>query len=430
MMTYDETIEKIHSFLKFGSKLGLERMNKLMDLLGNPQNRIKTIHVGGTNGKGSVCRYLYTILQENGYRTGLFTSPYLERFTERIEYNGEEISPGDLIKYTELALEKVEVMLAEGYDSPTEFELITAIGFLYFADKDVDYLLLEVGLGGFGDSTNVVERPLVSVITSVSFDHMEYLGDTLEKIAVQKAGILKKGVPVVYHVADRSASEAIDRLAAKKECAIYKASDVKTEIIKKSLDGYIFNAKILGVDYTHVSIGMIGGHQMDNAVCALMVIEILKQGGQIKVEKEKIYSALKRARQPGRLEVLKRDPYVIIDGAHNAAGADALAATIKDHFAKGNLLMVIGMLADKEIDPIIEKFGSIAEEFIATEPDNPRKLPADQLANRVVSKGKTCIAVSDIQEACRYAMSRANAYDAVIFAGSLYLIGRVRGILR
>ncbi len=180
-MTYQETLDRIHSFQRFGSKLGLERMRRLMELLGDPQETMKVIHVAGTNGKGSVCRYLYSALQENGYKTGLYTSPFLERFTERIECNGWEISEEDLARYTEKVLEVIDAMIEEGMESPTEFELITAIAFLYFSEQEIDYLVLEVGLGGTGDSTNMVSRPIASVITSISFDHMEYLGDTWKK---------------------------------------------------------------------------------------------------------------------------------------------------------------------------------------------------------------------------------------------------------
>ncbi|HVI40930.1 MAG TPA: Mur ligase family protein, partial [Anaerovoracaceae bacterium] len=240
-MTYQEILDRIHGFQKYGSKLGLGRMTRLMELLGNPQESMKVIHVAGTNGKGSVCRYLYSVLQENGYKTGLYTSPFLERFTERMEYNGSEISQEDLIRYTELVLKKVEIMLNEGMESPTEFELITAIAFLYFSEQDIDFLVLEVGLGGTGDSTNLVSRPIASVITSISFDHMEYLGDTLEKIAIEKAGIIKPGVPVIFNVRDKNASEAIRKIADAKGSKKYEVHTVAFQVREKTVDGYTFD---------------------------------------------------------------------------------------------------------------------------------------------------------------------------------------------
>ena len=189
-MNYEEAIEKIHSFNVFGSRLGLERMKKLLELLGNPHENMKIIHVAGTNGKGSVCRYVYSVLEENGYRTGAYFSPYIENFTERIEFDRKEISRADLVRYTEEAIQGVEQMLTLGYESPTEFELVTAVGLLYFAAKKADYVVLEVGLGGKGDSTNICDKPVVTAITSISYDHMAQLGNTLELIAADKAGII------------------------------------------------------------------------------------------------------------------------------------------------------------------------------------------------------------------------------------------------
>lgn len=429
-MTYEETIDKIHSFGKFGSKLGLERMAKLMSLLGNPEHKMKIIHVAGTNGKGSVCRYLYSILQENGYKAGLYTSPYLERFTERIEFNGAEISPEDLTKYTEIVLEKAAEMVAQGDESPTEFELITAIGFLYFADRDMDFLLLEVGLGGTGDSTNVIKDPVAAVITSISYDHMEYLGDSLEKIAIEKSGIIKPGVPVIFSVKDEGAAAAIQGIARERGSQFYDVSAKPVDNLCKSVDGYTFDAVIEGKDYKDLAISMIGMHQVSNAVCALTVAEVLQEKGLLKLDREKVYGGMKKAKQTGRLEIIQKDPYIIIDGAHNEAGAEALAMAVKEHLPNHRILMVIGMLADKKIDGLIEQFGAIGTDFVATEPDNPRKLSAEALCKAVSDTGKNCIAIPDIEEACKYAGERLGEYDAVVFGGSLYLIGKVRGIVR
>ena len=430
MMTYEETIDKIHGFQKFGSRLGLDRMSRLMELLGNPQNSMKIIHVAGTNGKGSVCRYVYSVLQENGYRVGLYTSPFLERFTERIEFNGSEISPEDLAKCTEEVLEKVDLMLEEGNESPTEFELITAIGFVFFAKQEMDFLVLEVGLGGMGDSTNVVDKPLVSVITSISYDHMEYLGDTLEKIAKEKAGIIKQDVLVVVNVGDEVASRAIRGVAKTKGCKIYEVNKTQFNIIEKTVNGYTFDTNIEGEEYNRLFISMIGMHQVGNTICALTVIKVLENENIIRIDKEKLYAGIRKAKQTGRLEILRMNPYVIIDGAHNVAGVDTLLMTLRTHFLNSKILLVISMLADKEIKKLIEKFGLISDEFVATESDNPRKLSADELCSQVQKAGKKCISIPNAEEACAYVTSRLSSYDVIVFAGSLYLIGKVRGILK
>lgn len=428
-MTYEETLDRIHSFQKYGSRLGLERMTRLMLLLGNPQESMKVIHVAGTNGKGSACRYLYSVLQENGYKTGLYTSPYLERFTERMECNGSEITQEDLIRYTEQVLSKVDIMLSEGMESPTEFELITAIAFLYFSEQEIDFLILEVGLGGTGDSTNMVSRPVASVITSISFDHMEYLGDTLEKIAAEKAGIIKPGVPVIINVEDESASRVIRQIASEKGSPIYEAQKPACKMREKTVNGYTFDAVVEGTEYRNLAITMIGAHQIGNAVCALTVLEVLRRENLIRLDKDKLYSGFRKAKQAGRFEILRKDPFVIIDGAHNEAGADALRAVLAEHFPGGRILMIVGMLADKKIDKLLEKFEKITDDFVATEPDNPRRLPAEDLCGQIIKRGKKCTAIADPEDACRYAGEAASAYDAVVYAGSLYLIGRVRGIL-
>lgn len=428
-MTYQETLDKIHSFQKYGSKLGLERMTRLMEVLGNPQENMKVIHVAGTNGKGSVCRYLYSVLQENGYKTGIYTSPFLERFTERIEYNGAEISEEDLIRYTEMVLEKVDIMLEEGLESPTEFELITAIAFLYFSEQDIDFLVLEVGLGGAGDSTNMVSRPVASVITSISFDHMEYLGDTLEKIAIEKAGIIKPGVPVIINVEDPIASDAIKTIADARGSKKYEVHANDWKVLEKTMDGYTFDTEIEGTVYKGISISMIGNHQIGNAVCALTVLEVMKKKGLIRLDTVKLYSGFRKARQTGRFEILQKEPFVIIDGAHNEAGADALRIVLADHFSESRILMIVGMLADKKIDKLLDKFEMIADEFIATEPDNPRKLSASDLCRQIVKRGKKCSAIEKPEDACRYADTLAASYDVIVYAGSLYLIGKVRGLL-
>ncbi len=429
-MNYEETIERIHGFQKYGSRLGLERMTVLMDILGNPQDSMQVIHVAGTNGKGSVCRYLASILQENGYRVGLYTSPYLERFTERIEFDGREISEEDLTECAAVVFDAVEKMLAEGYESPTEFELVTAIGFVYFSRKPIDILVLEVGLGGRGDSTNIIKAPLASVIVSISRDHMEVLGDTLVDIAREKAGIIKAGCPVISNVEDPAASAAIQEIANEKGCYFYDASRIKPQNVEKSLTGYSFTVTgafdYLGESFP-VELSMIGMHQIANAVCALSVIEVLGKRGIIRVKVENVQRGIKRAYQKGRLEILRKDPWLIIDGAHNEAGVKSLARVAKEHFPGQRLLLVIGMLADKDVNRLVEEFCTISGDIAAAEPDNPRKLGAEDLCRAVGRAGRSCLVLGDWEKSCDYIRKEMHNYDVVIISGSLYLIGKVRG---
>lgn len=421
-INFEATLEKIHSFQKFGSRLGLERMQVLMDLLGNPQDTMKVIHVAGTNGKGSVCRYLATVLQENGYRVGLYTSPYLQRFTERIEYDGHEILEEDVVVCAEEVFLKVEEMISLGYESPTEFELVTAIGFVYFSRQPMDFLVLEVGLGGAGDSTNLIKHPIASVITSISFDHMEQLGDTLEKIAYEKAGIIKEGCPVIFNIHDAKARELVRRISEEKACEYYDVTKIPITDVTTSFDGYGFDMESVG----KIKLTMVGMHQVENGVCALTVIEVLKKGGIINIQPEKVREAMGRAIQAGRLEVLQRDPYLILDGAHNEAGVEALSQVIIEHFSGKKLLLVVGMLADKEADRLIAGYGQMKGDMITTEPDNPRRLSAELLCERVLATGRSCKSVGSWQSACDYVEVHKKEYDVIIFSGSLYLIGRVR----
>lgn len=429
----NKAIEKIHEFERFGSILGLERMTNLLELLGNPQDELKVIHVAGTNGKGSTCRYMYSILQQAGYKTGLYTSPFLEKFNERIEYNGDMISDEDLSVYTDRVLAEVKNMTDKGLESPTEFEVVTAIAFLYFKEKACDYVILEVGLGGSGDSTNVCKKPLVTAITSVSFDHMDRLGNTIEEIAKEKAGIIKDGCPVVTSCTDDAALGVIKSVAEEHGCQYIQTKDVEISISKEGLSGYQFDAKLLEKDYGKLEISMTGRHQIDNAVCALTVLKVLEQQDNIKIADEDLYLGLKKARQHGRFEVmtdLDERPVIIIDGAHNIDGATALRKSMKSLCEGKKVLMAIGMLADKDVNGIIGEFTKITKDFVITEPDNPRKLAASKLAVILENEGCTCHVMPSPEDACQKVDEIKDQYDVVLFAGSLYLIGKIRSILK
>ena len=420
-MNEDQVLAAIHSHQKYGSRLGLERMSVLMNLLGNPEKGMKVIHVAGTNGKGSVCRYLQSVLTENGYRVGLYTSPYLQRFSERMEFDGQEISPEDLVACAEAVFPKVEEMIRQGYEPPTEFELVTALAFVYFSWKPMDFLVLEVGLGGRGDSTNIIDQPVASVITSISFDHMEQLGNSLGAIAYEKAGIIKPGCPVIAHVHDPVAKDVI-RQVAQEQCApFHDVEQVPVSNIRPSLDGYRFQMGVMEIE-----LGMLGLHQVENGVCALTVIELLEKQGIIKTKPELIQRGMANAKQAGRMEILHKNPHLLLDGAHNEAGVLALAETIKAHFAGKKILLVVGVLADKDVDRMISGFQRIEGDIAATEPDNPRKLGAAQLCERIRATGRSCVSVGDDAHACDYIDKQRDHYDVIVVSGSLYLIGKVR----
>lgn len=426
-------IKKIEEFQRFGSILGLERMNALLELLGNPQDELKIIHVAGTNGKGSICRYIYSVLQAAGYRTGLFTSPFLEIFNERIELDGKYITDEELAEYTERVLACVETLTSRGDQSPTEFEVITAIAFLYFKEKGCDYAIMEVGLGGRGDSTNVCKAPLISVIASISYDHTDRLGNTIAEIAGEKAGIIKEGRPVVTSAEAEDALKVIEGKASELGCMYFETRHVPYEIKAQGLEGSVFDVNLQGVSFDNLEISMPGEHQIKNAICALAALSIMEERGDVSLHRDAIYKGFREARQIGRLEVMsprEKAPVVIIDGAHNPDGAAALRKAMKQYLPGKKILMVTGMLADKDTESILKEFTSITDTFIATEPENPRKLNSDALKDKLEAFGVSCESIPDCREAVRTAAERGRAFDAVLYAGSLYMIGAIRGLLR
>ncbi len=423
-------IDRIHEFNRFGMVLGLDRMEELLRRLGNPQDDLKVIHVAGTNGKGSVSKYLEEGLSACGYKMGLYTSPYIETFNERIRYDGADISDEDLEYYGQKVVSAAEAMVADGLDSPTEFEVVTAIAFLYFADRQAYITILEVGLGGIGDSTNVVKSPLASVITSISYDHMAQLGSSLAEIAVNKAGIIKTGCPVIANVPQRDAAKIIARKAYAMGSRLYDISGIRAAVSDETPFSQKVSMELYEKSYSDVEISMVGRHQAENLKTALATLEILRKSGAVKLDREALYEGLKRARQPGRFEVISEDPLVIIDGAHNEAGAQALQETMAQHFAGKKILLVAGILADKEIDSIVKFLTKITDHIIVTEPDNPRKLAAEKLAEHVADFGVAAEAVPDVEAAVHRAKELADGYDVILFAGSLYLIGDVRRLWR
>lgn len=425
-------VERIETYQRFGSILGLSRMTRLMERLGNPQDKLKYLHVAGTNGKGSVCRYLYEVLLSSGYSVGLYTSPFLEDFRERIELDREMISMEDLARLTDVVIEEAERMVSEGLDSPTEFEIVTAIAFVYFAEKMPDFVILEVGLGGKGDSTNIIKSPLISIITSIGHDHMDRLGNSLTAIAAEKAGIIKPGIPVVIQVEDKEAARVIARVAYEKRSPIMDAGKLKPVGVFVTPRGTRFELDIAGVRYRDVEIAMAGEHQVKNAITALAAIELLRKSSIIKINQEGLCKGMKAAKINGRFEILGSNPCFILDGAHNREGVEALVHAVDRHFFGKKILYVVGILVDKEVDQMVDCMAAYAAGsgfFIATEPNSPRKLSAASLCAAFRARGCDCVEVPEPKNALDRAIQMANGYDAILFTGSLYMIGEIRKVL-
>ena len=422
--------ERIAKFHRFGSVLGLERIRMLLSKLGDPQKDLKVIHVAGTNGKGSVCREVYEVLQANGYRTGLYISPFIEKFNERIVFDGQDIPDEDLDAITDMVIEKSDEMVAEGYDSPTEFEVVTAIAFVYFKQNGADYAVLEVGLGGRGDSTNVIDKPLVTVITSIDYDHMERLGYTLEEIAAEKAGIIKRGVPLVSNVAHREALELIARRAYEKNAPFTDVTRMEVKIKDSGLQYQTFDFYTHEKIYRDVEISMPGKHQIENAKTALAVLETMRSRHMAELDMEKVLEGMKKAVQPARVEVMSTDPMIILDGGHNRAGAEALRDTLKEVFTDDQkITMVVGVLKDKDVPGIMDVFDEVADRYILTEIDNPRTVTADAWPGYMEGRSTPYKVIREPEKAVAEALAEQKD-DCVIVAGSLYLAGQVRGFLR
>ena len=459
-----DIVEKIAQFNKFGSKLGLERMEKLLEMVGNPEKDLKVIHVAGTNGKGSTCRFIYSMLLENGYKVGLFTSPFLVRFSERIEANGVEISLEELKEIGELVIEKANEYVQETGDQPTEFEIVTVMALIYFQKKELDFVILEVGLGGRGDSTNVIKKPLVTAITSISFDHMDRLGETLGKIAAEKAGIIKKGVPVFMNVSDIEAKQEIAKKAYTTDSVLYDLTKIKSKTIESNERETIFSVKISDTFYEEMRITLPGKHQVTNAITALACIEYLRKNGIIKVRRDEIYDGLQKAKNKGRLEIIQGEKPIVFDGAHNLDAFIKLKENLEYMFPNQRPLVVMSMLNDKATSEVLEQIRSLSDDFVVVGMSHSNGMDPNKLKAEIIKEeGKNVSVISKCEEILEmiengnfetlnwsntntsyvcdsnvdldsnynnenvYGNKNEHNYDYILITGSLYFIGEVLG---
>lgn len=419
-MTYEEAINKIASLLRFGMKPGLERIEKLLELLGSPQDQLKFIHVAGTNGKGSTCALIASVLKKSGYKTGLFTSPYVTDFCERMQINGEMIPHEDLAALVEKTFPFVEQMAQNG-EIITEFEFITALAMQWFAQSGCELVVLEVGLGGRLDATNVIKTPLVSVITSISLDHTAVLGNTVEQIAYEKCGIIKEnGITVCYPDQPEKALEVIRGTAAKRGNRFILARRNSVTQLSANLTG-------TGLEYRGllVNLPFIGEHQVKNAVTALAVLEVLRNEGY-HIADHSIEAGFSSASFPARLEVLSFAPLVILDGAHNPDGTAALAAAVRKYLGGRKVTAIMGMLADKDVSAAVQNLSGLFSHVLTLTPQNPRAMNAEELAAHWKSTGTQADAMGSVEEALKKALGLSGSEGAVVICGSLYLAGEVR----
>jgi dihydrofolate synthase / folylpolyglutamate synthase len=454
-MSYNDIVRYLYDLQLHGIKFGLNNITRLASELGNPQESFLSVHVAGTNGKGSTSAMIASILQHAGLKTGLFTSPHLLSFTERIRVNGEEIEEDEVISITQEIMEAASNL---GDFSPTFFEAVTAMGFLHFARKNVDIAVIETGMGGRLDATNIV-RPIVSVITNIGFDHREFLGNTLREIAEEKAGIIKQGVPVVSSFHEPEAAGAIERRAAEKGSELF--------LFGRDFSGTLKRADISGICFDYedsmsspifdIVLPLAGEHQMQNASVAIKAFELLHTGGIIPTgfnadsanHESVIYPAcikegLKNTRWPGRLECINEEPAVFIDGAHNPAAAEALANALKKSYIEKykKIIIILGVMDDKDIKGLMKPLLPLASELICTSAACGRAATPEKIAEIAVASGYPDAGIAPtVREAVDMAMTSASGYALnasaptcrdgelpvlILVTGSFYVIGEAK----
>ena len=445
-MTITEAIDYINAHTWSQWKLGLSRTEELLRLLGNPHKQLRFVHVAGSNGKGSTCAMVERILREAGYVTGFYPSPYIEDFRERIQVCGEYITEEALCRITARVRDAADSM----EDHPSQFEIITAIGLLYFAEKNCDMVVLEVGLGGIFDSTNVIDAPEVAVITNIGLEHTEYLGNTLAEIAGNKCGIIKSGADVVCYENVPEVMDVVRRVCAEKGCPLHIARYSRVQPIEKSLEGQTFrflDDRDPSAEETAVSpeeplrLVLLGEYQLHNAATALTIVEALRGRGW-KIPREAVRQGLARVQWPARFEVLSMHPLFILDGGHNPQCAEALAESLGEYLPESGAgqgkkaVFLMGMLADKDYRAVIDIISSFAAGFICLTPDSPRALTAEQLASELSGRGFYAKPCGTAQEGITAALALAEEFSSdnealpVVSFGSLYMAGAVRTAFR
>ena len=427
-MKYEEAMKYITEVGNFGSNYGLERTYKLLEHLGNPERDLKLIHIAGTNGKGSTTSMITEILMGEGYKVGMYTSPFIEEFEERIQINRNNIPKESLDILMDEIKVAVDKVIEAGYNHPTEFEIITVLMLLYFKKENIDFGVIEVGLGGTLDSTNVI-KPIIQVITSISFDHTNLLGNTLEKIAREKAGIIKRGIPTVIYPQQEEVLKVIKNKCFEMDSELYIANNENLKFknivnLDKPYQLLKYNNEI------DILLPLLGEHQIINLSVAMQAIEVLNNKNIIDISIANIVKSIKNVSWKGRLEVLSNNPYVVIDGAHNIQGIKTLSRNIKKYFKYENLYLILGILADKDVEEMIKIITPMAKKVYSVTPNSIRGELAESLKDEVSKFNKNCKAFDKYEEAYLEALNDASEKDLILASGSLYMIGDMRKIIR
>lgn len=417
LMNYQEALNYISSVNWKGSRPGLERISELMNKLGNPQDCLKFIHIAGTNGKGSAAAFISNILRTSGYKVGLFISPFIEVFNERMQINNQNISDEELAEITEYIKPFAEKM----QDLPTEFELNTAIALVYFSRNNCDIVVLEVGMGGEFDATNIIKSPEVAVITAIGLDHVEYLGDTVEKIAATKSGIIKPGCEVVLYRQSQNIIDVIDKKCTETGASLHISNPANLKLVNSDIDMQEFETS----DYGRLTIHLTASYQKNNLAVVLTIVDVLKKKGY-HIDNDSVKLGLSQTYWPGRFEILQKDPIFLVDGAHNPQGIEATAASLRSAFKDKKIIFVFGVLADKNYNEMLDTIAPLARCIICVSPTNSRALSVADLANEVRKRNLEAVPCDTVRAGVDKALSMANADDVICAIGSLYMIGDIK----
>lgn len=420
-MTYEQAVEQIDSLPRFGLTPDLDHMRMLLSRIGNPQNVLQFIHVAGTNGKGSTCAMIASVLRKSHYRVGLFISPHISDFCERIQVNGGMIPHRNLIQLTESLMTIVRQLADEGIII-TEFEMITAIGLWWFQQQRCEIVVLEVGLGGRLDATNVIEKPLCSVITHLALDHTSILGDTIEQIAYEKCGIIKEGgVTVCYPEQEPQAMEVIRKIAEERHNRLIVADPSEIQLLSEELSG-----TVLGYRGMMIHLPLLGDHQIRNACTVLAVLRYLKEDLQMHISEHSLTAGFLAVSMPARFEILRERPLCILDGGHNPDGMQSLARALKRYLPGKRLVAVTGMMKDKDVLHAIETCKDVFSEVITLPVESPRSMSAEELAECWRKIGVSVQVGEYPEQAIAMAVDMAGKDGATVICGSLYLAGELR----
>lgn len=422
-MDYEGAIGYLYDLKIYGMSLGLERIEYLLNVLGSPHKELKAIHVAGTNGKGSVCAFLSSILHSAGYKVGLFTSPHLISFEERIQVNGEKISKDKVCSLVEKIKPIAESMSKSGeFEHPTFFEIVTAMAFTHFSEEGVDYAVMEVGLGGRLDATNVL-TPLISVITTIALDHTHVLGKELDEVAREKAGIVKSGIPVVTGVEDDKILALIKKTCEEKECEVYSSKEHGAYKLRGvNLDHQTFDIEVNGKLYNDLMIPLLGEHQIKNALIAAITSEVLKTK-DIAIKETNLRKGFESTIWPARLEIIQEKPMVILDCAHNPTGMRALKSALQGLFKGKKVTLIIGIMRDKDIPGIIKEIANVADNIIITKPKFERASEPDIIEGEAKKYCKNVMIKPKVEDAVKYAIKNASMDDIICITGSIFNVG-------